>query len=54
MDTYLSPLALAVWIRDDGSKGINGETYLHTRSHTLVRLRIEASKLYMVISHYRT
>jgi LAGLIDADG DNA endonuclease family protein len=36
----LTPLALAVWIMDDGGKGSNGETYLHTRSYTLEEVKL--------------
>jgi hypothetical protein len=36
----LTPLALAVWVMDDGGKGSNGETNLHTRSFTLEEVKL--------------
>lgn len=36
----LNDRALAFWIMDDGGKGTNGETILHTRAFTLEEVKL--------------
>lgn len=45
IEDYLTPLALAVWICDDGGKSLHNETILHTRSYTYEEVLLLQSAL---------
>ena len=45
IEDYLTPLALAVWICDDGGKSLHNETILHTRSYTYQEVLLLQSAL---------